>query len=810
MLCICAYAANGGLKGSVTDAASKSALEFVNISLYDSTGEKLIKGTISDESGAFRFDGLKPGNYLLRVSYVGYKTYEKAININDAKSIQNLNIIMREDSEILSEVQIVGQKSQMRFDIDKRVFNADQSISTIGGSASDLLSNIPSIDVDTEGTVSLRGNSSVTIWINGKESGLTSDNQSDILEQLPAETIEKVEIITNPSAKYSPEGTAGIINIVLKDDTKPGYYGSVQAQADIQGGTKVSGNINFTSGKWNGYANIGYRHGRNTNGGFTNRNTFNDTGNQYYLNQTSDGVNIRNNGFTRMGLSYKASSNDLISLSGFGMFGRGDEDKTIKYLSDQPGNYTSATRTSNGADKMRGGNIMLSYDRKINPNSDLSLSASYSRWNMEGDDEYFQTSDYKDATTGNTRQTTSLQRQNSERFNSGWEFQADYVNRINDNNKIETGYKGNLKDNRNPLTTWGGTNANDLTMQENLYNKFYYKQNVQALYVSYSGKIENFGMQIGLRGEYSKTETKSEDFKGNITPNPKRKFDLFPSVFLSYSLPAGNELQVNYTRRIQRPWGGMLNSFVNITDSTNISYGNPALDPQYSNAFEINYIKNWEKHMLSFSGYYRTTDDVFQRISYLDNNGVMNSTWFNVTKSTAAGAEIVGKSKPLDFIDLTATINLYYYKLNGFEYRIANPEQTITGQSEENFAYNAKIIANFMLPKSYSIQLTGGYNSRESIAQGTKEPTYTLDAGIKKSFLDGKLNVVLNARDILDSRHRHTITSGTGFWQESESWRQGRNIRLTLTYSFGNMKIKRNSRQDTRDSNMSDEMYDMD
>ena len=791
----------GGLKGSIKDAASRSALEFVNISLYDSSGTKLIKGTISDENGLFRFDGLKSGNYLLRISYVGYKTFEKAISISDAKSMQNINVVLKEDSEILGEVQIVGQKSQMRFDIDKRVFNADQSIATIGGSASDLLSNIPSIDVDTEGTISLRGNSSVTVWINGKESGLTSDNQAEILEQLPAETIEKVEIITNPSAKYSPEGTAGIINIVLKEDTKPGYYGSVQAQADIQGGAKVSGNINFTSGKWNGYANIGYRHGRHTRGGYTNRLMNNG---ENFLNQTTDGLNTRDNGFTRLGVSYRATDKDMISLSGFGMLGGGTSDNTVLYTSNVPGNFTNATRLTDGTNNMKGGNLILSYDRKINPKSELALSASYSVWDRESDTDYKQHSIY------DNREENSLQRQQSDGNNSGWEFQADYTNRINDNNKIEVGYKGNLRSNENPLTTYNGTDEINLKLEEELYNKFRYKQNIQALYLSYSGKIENFGMQLGLRGEYSNTNTNSVDYNKNELVYDKSKFDLFPSVFLSYSLPKGNELQVNYTRRIQRPWGGMLNSFKNITDSTNISTGNPDLSPQYSNSFELNYIKNWEKHMFSLSSYYRTTDDVFQRISFLDENNIMNSTWFNVTKSTSAGVELVGKNKLFDFIDLTTTVNLYYYKLNGFEFNMPDTSYKVQGKSEENFAYNAKVIANFMLPKSFSLQLTGGYNSRESIAQGTKEPTYTLDAGIKKSFLNGKLNVVLNARDILDSRHRHTITSGTGFWQESESWRQGRNVRLTLTYSFGNMRAKRESRPDTGDSNMSDEMYDMD
>lgn len=801
---VAAFAFDGNIKGKVLDAATGKPIEFVTVAVYDGNG-KLIKGVMSDSEGSYSFAGLNKGTYVVKFSFLGYKEFEKEIELQSSTAVRGLDVKLVEDAQMLGEVEVVAQKPQMRFEIDKRVFNADQAIAAIGGSASDLLSNVPSIDVDTEGSISLRGNSSVTIWINGKDAGLTSDNQAEILEQLPAETIDRIEVITNPSAKYSPEGTAGIINIVLKDDTKPGYYGSVQAQADTQGGVRASANINFTAGKWSGYLNAGYRYNRRTSGGYTNRDMSDGT----FLNQTTDGLSKRNNGFFRGGINYKASDKDVISLSGFGMVGGGSNDNTIDYVSDIPGNYTSAVRQTLGDNDMRGGNIMLSYDRRFDLNRTLSMSASRNMWNMMNNNDYLQTSNYPDHVTN------SLQRQSSDIKNGGWEFQADYSNAFNENHKLEVGYKGELRDETSPLLTLSGTNESDLVAQRDLDNTFKYKRNVQAAYLSYSGKVGNLGMQFGLRGEYSVIKTSSDYFSsvnGNYEPVNetfnKPKFDLFPSVFFSYSLPKGNELQVNYTRRIRRPWGGMLNSFTNITDSSNISRGNPDLDPQYSNAFELNYIKNWEKHMLSVSTYYRSTNDVFERISYMDANNVMNSTWFNVTKSIATGAEVVVKNKILDFIDLTTTVNLYYSKLNGFDYVMPSINARVTGDSEENFAYDAKIIANFMLPYDISLQLTGSYRSKETIAQGTREPTYMLDAGIKKSFMDGKINVALTGRDLLDSRHRHTITSGAGFVQESESWRRGRNIRLTISYSFGNMRAGKNRDNSSGNDNMSGEMYE--
>ena len=322
---------------------------------------------------------------------------------------------------------------------------------------------------------------------------------------------------------------------------------------------------------------------------------------------------------------------------------------------------------------------------------------------------------------------------------------------------------------------------------------FNYKQNTQALYATYSGRIGKFGYQIGLRGEYWNVKTRSygweQEQKGEIPGYTSNSFfKLFPSAFISYEIGDGQEIQMNYTRRLRRPWGGQLNNFQNISDSTNISFGNPNLTPEYSNAYELNYLKNWENHTLSLSGYYRTTDDVIERISYGSGTGrVIYTTFENVTQTQSAGLEIVSKNRLFKAIDLTTTVNLFYYKLNAFEYVING--QPITGKADENFSWNARMTANIMLPWGITMQATGRYDAKRIVAQGYREPSYSLDLGLRKMF-NQHWSLSINARDILDSRGRKTITSNDSFYRYSENSHGGRRFGFTLTYSFGNMKAK--------------------
>lgn len=692
----------GVIRGKVIDAKTREPMQFVNISVRKAGTTVPLKGMVTDETGTFHIAQLPEGSYTLSISFIGYKTIEKPFTLSkQIPGVNFRNLLLQEDSQLLGEVKVIGQRSQMKFDIDKKVFNVDQNISSTGGTASDVLTNIPSVEVDNEGEVSLRGSSDVTVWINGRASGLSADNRAQILEQLPAESIERIEVITNPSAKFSPEGTSGIINIVLKEDRRAGYYGSLQAGVDTRGGWNASGNVNYSSNKTEMYAGVGYRERKRDGGGFSNRTNTDASGNPVsFLNQTSDNDGHGGQTFVRAGLTWHLTQSDHLNLGAFGMFGTRKQTNTINYLSDIPNSFLSSERISDSDNPMKGGNVELGYKHDFSKTSNLDVVASWNTWNMDQKSTYLQSSVFENEET-----THSYQWQKNKMQSHNWELQADYVNAFNEFNKIEAGYKGTFSRQESPVETKSGETAEDARPDEQLYNRFYYDQDIHALYATYSGRFGNFGYQAGLRGEYSHTDTRSLAYgqeKGEVSPYKDDYFSIFPSVFLTYTLPAQNEIQLNYSRRINRPWGHQLNPFLNITDSTNISFGNPYLTPQYSNSMELNYIKNWEAHTLSVSAYYRNTDDVIQRISYLEDN-IMKSTFENVAETQSAGVEIVGKNHLFSILDLTTTVNLYYNKLDGFSYLPASADQPVTGKSNEDFSWNAKIIANLILPASFSL-----------------------------------------------------------------------------------------------------------
>ena len=416
----------------------------------------------------------------------------------------------------------------MKFDIDKKVFNVDQNISSTGGTASDVLTNIPSVEVDNEGEVSLRGSSDVTVWINGRASGLSADNRAQILEQLPAESIERIEVITNPSAKFSPEGTSGIINIVLKEDRRAVYYGSLQAGVDTRGGWNASGNVNYSSNKTEMYAGVGYRERKRDGGGFSNRTNTDASGNPVsFLNQTSDNDGHGGQTFVRAGLTWHLTQSDHLNLGAFGMFGTRKQTNTINYLSDIPNSFLSSERISDSDNPMKGGNVELGYKHDFSKTSNLDVVASWNTWNMDQKSTYLQSSVFENEET-----THSYQWQKNKMQSHNWELQADYVNAFNEFNKIEAGYKGTFSRQESPVETKSGETAEDARPDEQLYNRFYYDQDIHALYATYSGRFGNFGYQAGLRGEYSHTDTRSLAYgqeKGEVSPYKDDYFSIFPN-----------------------------------------------------------------------------------------------------------------------------------------------------------------------------------------------------------------------------------------------------------------------------------------
>ncbi|MDR2684934.1 MAG: TonB-dependent receptor [Prevotellaceae bacterium] len=809
LFCSGAIFSQATLRGKVFDAQTKQPIEFANITIKGQISG-FLGGAVTNEKGLFAVENLPKDTFVLTVFFTGYDNFEQKIFIGNSQKIIELKpFFLNAAAQVLQEVVAEGMRSQMRFELDKKVFDVASSAITDGASASDILQDIPSVEVSADGAVSLRGSESVTIWINGKPSGLNTDNQAQILEQLPANSIERVEIITNPSAKYSPEGTAGIINIVLKENSKEGYYGSVQASGNSRLGYDASANINYSNKKIEAFGSAGFRSRAMQGGGYAYQKRFDENNDTIgFLNSDNISKGRGNNIFTRLGVTWHATSKDHLSISAFGMFGKNNNSTDVTNTSDMPIFPSKSLRNTLQQNTMFGGNATLGYKHDFSKTQYLDFTASYNIWSMDGNSNFNQTNYFFRGI--DTLKTNSFQNQTTESRNQVLDFKLDYSNQFNENHKVEAGYQGTFVDSRSPQETFSGADKSTLIITPEFCNNLLYNQNVNALYAAYSGKYKNFNFQAGMRGEITNTVIRSLEYgqtAANAAPFDTTYFSAFPSVFLSYNLPKDNQIQVNYTRRITRPNGWRLNPFKNISDSTNIQFGNPYLMPEFSNAFELNYIKTWEKHIFSLSGYFRNTDNVMQRISFLQDNQ-RYSTFTNVSQTISSGTELVLKDKFFKFLNLTTTVNLFYYYLKGFEYLPQNADRTVVGDHQSNFSWNFRMIAQAMLPKGFMLQLTGGYSAPQAVAQGQAKGSYFVDGGLRKSL--GNFSFNLNARDIFNSRSRNSITYGEGFVLDSKNWRGGRTITLSVAYSFGNLKPdikKRNQNQENSDeSSMDSEM----
>ena len=770
------------ITGKVYDERTRQALDFVNVSAYEKGSCSIpTHGTSTDENGSFVML-LTKGKYTIRFSFIGYKEIEKEITLTD-QPINLGKVYLQEDNQQLEEIEVLAQGSNMRFELDKKVFSVDQNIASSGGVATDILQNIPSVDVDGEGNVSLRNSESVEVWINGKPSGLTADNRAQILQQLPAESIKEIEVITNPSAKYDPEGTSGIINIVMKKDRKAGYYGSVAAGVHYPTGSdktgyNVSGNINYSQGRVDSYLNIGYRRFQGMGGRLSDRYDYMgaDTIRLYQIGNNEHGGGGL---FIRAGVDVRLTDKSTIGLSGFGMFNKNSNESLNNYEQSNCVTNTilrSYERSELGTGKRPGYDITLDYRVNFTEKQNLIASVSYASHNSSN------TSVYKQHTiTSDT--LSSWQEQNSQNNNSHWTIKADYTNNFTPNSRLEVGWQTSLRQLLNHAE------ATDLISKQPLdafYNHFDYKEQVHALYATYGNRFwERLSVQVGLRGEYMLRNTETNGTKNE----PKSYFELFPSAYLSYSLPHNHELQLNYTRRVDRVRGRQINPFRDMSDSTNIFYGNPDLLPQFSSALELNYLKNWERHTLSAGVFYRFTDQVIQNIRYVT-NGQMENTFVNVSKSQNIGIEIVGKNRLWgNLLQLTTSLNGYYSQMDSATYRL--DKATVFIPQQNNFTWSARVNASFMFLKNLSAQLTGRYSSPRLIAQGRTTHSYAIDLGLRTSFLDNQLSLNLMARDILNSRGRKSERWSDNFYEYSENQWHGRTIGLTLTYNFGNMKPKK-------------------
>lgn len=797
--------AQGLVKGKVMDKATDEPLGFVNVKVTRQGSGDFVGGGMTDVEGNFRVEGLKEGRYVLSLSFVGYRGLTREFGVTAAQPATTFaRLYMSEDAQTLKEVTVTGQRSTMKLEVDRKSFDVSSLISNASQAASDVLENIPSVEVDNDGNISLRGNTSVEVWINGKASGLTSDNRAQILQQLPAESIERIEVIDNPSAKFSAEGSAGIINIILKKDRKAGYYGSLQAGGTTRGGANTSFNIYYSSGLVDAYANIGYRHRANRGRSESEQEYLGTNSYQRYVGRSD---NMGNNLFGRAGLTWHATAHDDVSLSGMMMLGGGKNNGTTPYRYGLNGAATDSyvmTRRTRSHDDMRMFYGELGYRHTFSDNHYLDLTLNANRWKMDNDN-FYQDSTYyyiEERTTDYDYQYRPMYMNNRR-----WEAKLDYENQLTKELRLQAGYQGNFSHENTPQESYvDGSNWDGRAAEEDkdFFNRFIYDLDIHALYLTATYNFGRFGLMGGLRGEYWRVNTESytweQEHDASLREKPFKKdyFELFPSVFMSYQLTDNDQLQLNYTRRLRRPWGGELNSFRNTRDATMVSFGNPELTPEFSNSFSLNYLRTWTQHSLLVSAYYRPTTDVIQRINWQSStDGVMYQTNKNVARSQSSGLELTLKNKLFRILDLTTNANAYYYKLNGFSYDIEG--QTVTGEANHNFTWNARMTASLMLPYDISVQASGNYRARQVITQGYRKAAYSADLGVRKNFMNHTLTVSLNCRDLLNSRRWENFTSSDTFRRHQLNKRGGRMVSLNVAWNFGNMKPKRRQQQGQQD-----------
>ena len=819
MFCALTIMAQGTVKGKVLDKSNDEALGFVNVAVSPKGSKTIAGGATTDLDGKFLIKDLPYGSYTLTLSFVGYKTVTKEFQLSATnKTVSYAGIHMAEDANMLNEVKVVGQKSTMKLEVDRKTFDVASNLANVGESASEVLDNIPSVEVDNDGNVSLRGNASVEVWINGRSAGLTSDNMGQVLQQIPAESIDRIEVMDNPSAKFSAEGGAGIINIILKKDRKAGYYGSVSAGGDTRNGARGGFNFNYNSRYVDFYVNLGLRHNENVSKQNDNQTFFENGKPSGYDRHNTRTTDMRNNLFSRAGITFHLTEKDDIALTGMMMHGKNKSWSNTPYYYgniengvDKPTKDMLRRITGKGPMDMINGSF--NYRHNFSPTHSIDFVVSANKWNSDRSNIYQDSTTFKDG----TETIFAYQSRPADINNNRYEVKLDYENKITDAFKLETGYNSffSKEDTPNEMfraDTWSGEG---LYIDSAYYNRFIYENTTHAGYVTANLTLGKLGIMAGLRGEYWKVYTKSLDWwqdheengiKKECDPYEKDFFKLFPSLFMSYQLTETQQLQLNYTYRLRRPRGGQLNDFRNTSDASMVSFGNPKLTPEYSNSFSLNYLKTWDQHSLLVSAYYRPTTDVMQRISYRGKDGkTMYSTSMNVAKSQSSGLELTAKNKIFKIVDLNTNVNAYYYKLDGFSHNISiddegNPvssgtgTQTVTGESRDNFTWNARMTASIRLPYDISIQTSGRYNSRSVITQGYRPSSYQVDFGIRKNFFNRLFTLSINCRDVLNSRHGESYRSGDGYEIHQLFRRGGRKVNFNLTWNFGNGGNKKKGR----------------
>lgn len=778
------------LKGKVMDGKRETALEFANIALLHPSDSVVVSGGMSDLDGGFEFSA-NAGNYILRVGFIGYLEFYEKITLTSNKNSVNLGTItLEEDAHNLDEVIVEGITSMFESDIDKRTYNVENSIVAEGQTASQLLSTLPSIQVDDEGGITMRGSGNILIYINGRPSNLSGDDAESILAQFPANSIKSVELITNPSSRYDATGVGGIINIILKKNEQTGFNGQVNASIGTREKYQAGLNLNYGTEKANFYASYNWQDRRQLENGEGSRNNYLD-GFSPRLEQVQDGYEVEKTHLIRTGVDYNVSDRGLL-----GVYFQGNFDDEIEYADVTQLNLSSAGAVdssfmrvneewSNSANYEGGINYTWDID-SLGQKLYATLSYSYDQREQKdlSNQEYFDE-------TGTSDPTKRLIQTNDRPRNSNlYVAQLDYEKPHQNGSSIETGLKATLGNWQWSQEFAQGDEFTDFIPEavDSLTDTFDFDERVYAAYFTYKNTKGKFGYQLGLRGEY--TETLGETAR-NQESIPNDYFNLFPSAFFSYTIAPENELTLNYTRRISRPSIWDLAPIYRVRDQYNFSIGNPYLQPEFTDSYEIGYMKGWERYLLNATVYHRYSTDVETRITILTDDNVAIQSRENADTRASTGVELINQIQIFKNLDATLTGNLFYSKINA-----ENIEEDF---SNENFSWTLNLLANWLIPNWFSFQAQGNYRGPIVLPQGQIEPQFSMNLGIRKDFFKGKGTVALSVSDISNTRKFRITTSNPRFDEERVFQRESRVGTLSFTYRFGGFKEKNDKNNSRRE-----------
>lgn len=759
------------IKGTVIDNEDNTPLEYANVILLKSGSSEMVTGTVTSPQGIFMLERVASGSYDLEIKYIGYdRIILNDITLGNGGNTLDIGTVrLKKASYNIDEVEVVAEKSTVEYKIDKKVINVGQQATSLSGTAIDALQISPSVRVDIDGTVSLRGSTNFTLLIDGKPSIL---DPSDALDQIPASSIENIEIITNPSAKYDPEGTSGIINVILKKNEFSGLSGLV----NLNGGTQSNfGGDALVEYRGNGLSvNLGidYRDG-NHPGDF---NSFQQTTSGLtttMLDYSGSRKHSGNRFGLRGGLSYDISPSDILSASF--RFGKRENENSselsyLKWSNLAPAqtSYNSLESSLNSGDFYR---VSMDYTHKF-PGKDhkFYLEVNYSYRDME---ELSQNNVYD-----SQNELTDGRKYSEGGPGKDWRIKAEYKLPLNETDYFETGYQADFdvddEFNANYLFNFDTDQYEFLDLYSHDSKS---TENTQSLFATYAAETGNFGYQLGVRGELTdrKIELVGEDKEFVID-----QWDFFPTLHTSYKIDDTFSLMASYTRRIQRPRGWFLEPFETWQDPYNVRKGNPSLKNEYINSYEAGFQKHFNDVTLSVEGYYRNTINKIENVSSVYSENVMLRTFTNAGQSHAIGAEIMLTFNPIQIWNLNLTGDLYDYSQKG----------ELLGESFETSSFNYGIRMNnkLMFSKTFGSQLDLRWDSPSVSAQGERKGNFSMDASVMYQIIPRELTAILQIRDLLSTRKWEFSSTGTNFSSHTLMEPASPNISLTLRYSINNYK----------------------